>query len=69
MSARMAVRAGWPGEQILGGAAKNRLNVLLARLRSMGLRDVVVTHENGYMLDPSLPLRVVSDVDERRATA
>jgi hypothetical protein len=48
--------AGWPGERILPDAATNRLYVAIATLRKLGLRDVLVRFDEGYRLDPGVPL-------------
>jgi hypothetical protein len=53
------VRAGWPGEKILAEAAQNRFHVALTTLRKLGLRDVLVTADGGYLLDPAVPLALV----------
>lgn len=53
------VRAGWPDEAILPSAAKNRLHVTIARLRRAGLEGVLLHDEDGYMLDPTVPARLV----------
>lgn len=47
------IAAGWPGERILPGAARNRLGVALARLRKLGLRDQIQKTKAGWRLDPS----------------
>ncbi|WP_394829640.1 ATP-binding protein [Pendulispora albinea] len=44
--------AGWPGERVVPSAAKNRLHVSLTRLRKLGLRDLILRREDGYLLDP-----------------
>ena len=49
--------AGWPGERIASGSVRNRVHVNLARLRSMGLKRVLVRTDSGYHLDPSVPIR------------
>lgn len=46
--------AGWPGEQISPGSAANRVYATLARLRTLGLRDVVVRRHRGWMIDPEV---------------
>jgi tetratricopeptide (TPR) repeat protein len=48
--------SGWPGEKMLPKAASNRVYVALSQLRDLGLRDVLQTHRDGYLLDPSLPI-------------
>lgn len=50
--AEQLIAAGWPGEQILPAAAKNRLGVALARLRKLGLRDQLQRTAAGWRLDP-----------------
>lgn len=51
--------ATWPDEQILPTAAKNRVRVAIAQLRSLGLREVLETVGEGYRLDPGRPSLVV----------
>ncbi len=43
--------AGWPGEKLHPDAASKRLRVAVATLRSFGLRDVLRTRDDGYVLD------------------
>lgn len=43
--------AGWPGERLHPDAASKRLRVAIATLRSFGLRDVLRTRDDGYVLD------------------
>lgn len=54
LDADALIAAGWPGERILPGAAKNRLHVTLHRLRDLGLREGLVLVEDGWMLAPEL---------------
>ena len=54
----MLVRAGWPDEAILAGAAKNRLHVTIARLRKSGLEGTLVRRDDGYLLDPERVMRI-----------
>jgi hypothetical protein len=58
------VRSGWPGEKLPRAAAKNRLKNAIAQLRESGLRRVLLTRTDGYLLDPSLP--IVRERDQRR---
>jgi hypothetical protein len=46
----------WPGERIHPEAALNRLYVAIATLRRLGIRDVLVSRDAGYMLDPGVAL-------------
>ncbi len=57
LSRAALVEAGWPGEKILERAARQRLYVLINSLRKLGL-DALETTDEGYRLDPCVPLRV-----------
>jgi predicted ATPase len=46
------VAAGWPGTRLLPDAAVNRLYVTVATLRKMGLRGLLLSNDDGYLLDP-----------------
>ena len=50
------VKALWPGENIMPDAIANRLYVLISSARKLGLRDSLAKDQNGYRLDPALPL-------------
>lgn len=62
LSWRELVDAGWPEEKISPEAARNRLQVGLATLRTMGLRDHVERDGQGYRLGAVTLVR--SDLDE-----
>ncbi len=47
------VSAGWPGERVLVDAAATRVRVAIATLRQLGLRSVLLTRDDGYVLDAS----------------
>ena len=49
--------AGWPGETIHPDSMRNRVHVNLAKLRHLGLRELLLRDEVGYRLDPSVPIR------------
>ncbi|MCB9597989.1 MAG: tetratricopeptide repeat protein [Sandaracinaceae bacterium] len=57
LSREAMVEAGWPGERILEKAARQRLYVLVNTLRKLGL-DALETTEEGWRLDPRVPLCV-----------
>lgn len=57
VSWRDLVAAGWPDERISADAARNRLQVALATLRAMGLRDHVERDGSGYRLTAGAVLR------------
>lgn len=46
--------AGWPDERILVEAAATRVRVGVATLRKLGLRDLIVTRDDGYLLEPTV---------------
>ena len=56
------LEAAWPGERILAEAAASRVYVAIATLRRMGLRDVLVHSEKGYLLHASVPALVAADI-------
>ena len=47
--------AAWPGERVLPEAAAHRVRVAVSTLRKLGLRDVLRTSEEGYLLAPETP--------------
>lgn len=49
-------RAGWPGARIAPSSAARRTYVALGRLRDAGLRGLIVTHADGDLLDPAVPV-------------
>ena len=51
--------AGWPEERIREEAAFGRVRNAVAQLRRLGLGDALLTRDDGYLLDPSVPLRFV----------
>ncbi|HEY2365569.1 MAG TPA: hypothetical protein VGH87_04245, partial [Polyangiaceae bacterium] len=53
------VAAGWPGERVLALSAATRVRVAIATLRQLGLRSLLLTRDDGYVLDASAPLEVV----------
>jgi tetratricopeptide (TPR) repeat protein len=66
LSADALVAAGWPGERLSPESAKNRLHVALAKLRKLGLRDVLLRYVDGYALSPGLVvLRLQSESENK----
>jgi hypothetical protein len=53
------LRAGWPGERVLSDAGFARVRNALFQLRKLGVQRVLVTGNNGYFLDPNIPVRIV----------
>jgi hypothetical protein len=50
------VEAGWPGERLHPQSGAQRAYVAIAALRKMGLRDLLLTEGDGYLLAPSMRL-------------
>jgi len=46
--------AAWPGERVLPEAAAHRVRVAISTLRKLGLRDLLRTSEEGYLLAPEI---------------
>ena len=51
--------ATWPEQRFEGSAGSNRVYVALAALRKLGLRDIVVRTDGGYMIDPNAQVQIV----------
>ena len=51
--------AAWPEDRFVGTAGANRVYVALATLRKLGLRDIVVRTDGGYMIAPDAPLQII----------
>ena len=60
IAANDLIAAGWPGQTVIPTAAQNRLHVAVNALRKLGLRDLIVTRDEGYLLTPSVSLRWVA---------
>jgi predicted ATPase len=54
---------GWPGDPSTGDVAYKRVHTAVWTLRRLGLRDLIVTTDDGYYLDPSAPLDVAADAN------
>jgi predicted ATPase len=46
--------AGWPGERITQSAAFRRVYTAIGTLRDLGLRDVLIRRDDGYLLSPKI---------------
>lgn len=58
MDREAVLAAGWPGETLVPRAAASRVYVAIRTLRALGLESVLVTREGGYLLLPSVALRL-----------
>ncbi len=50
------IAEGWPDEKMLAAAADKRLRTAIWTLRKAGLDDVLCTQDDGYLLDPKIPV-------------
>lgn len=51
-------QAGWPDEKISLDAANKRVYAAIGTLRRLGFSDVLLTVDEGYLLDPSLDIEL-----------
>jgi predicted ATPase len=51
------LEAGWPGQRVVPEAALQRVYTAVWTLRKMGLDQVLISRDDGYLLDPALPIR------------
>jgi tetratricopeptide (TPR) repeat protein len=56
------LEAGWPGERVLPDAGASRVYVALGTLRKLGLREVILSRDGGYLLDPRVPVLRVPEL-------
>lgn len=61
MSSSELFEVGWPGEQIRRSAAGNRVRVAISTLRKMGLRDHLISRDDGWLLSPELEIEIVAN--------
>lgn len=47
--------SGWPGERASVEAAQNRVYVAVSRLRKLGLQGLLLSRDDGFLLDPCVP--------------
>ncbi len=50
------IAAGWPGEKMSHDAADKRLRTAVWTLRKLGFESALLTRDEGYMIDPFLPV-------------
>ena len=49
------IGAGWPNERMSADAARKRLRTVIWTLRKLGLEPLLLTRDDGYLLDPLVP--------------
>ncbi len=52
------VSLGWPDERMGPASARRRLQVMMSRMRELGLREVIQTTDDGYRIDPDCVVRL-----------
>ena len=52
------VELGWPDERMGPASARRRLQVMMSRMRELGLRDVIQTTDQGYRIAPECVVRL-----------
>lgn len=52
------LKSGWPDEKIAPEAGKSRVYMALSTLRNLGLREILLRRDDGYLLDPSIEFLV-----------
>jgi hypothetical protein len=57
LSTERLVQAGWPGQRMAVESGANRVRVAMSTLRRMGLRELLVTRDDGYLLDPQITVK------------
>lgn len=63
LNATELIAAGWPGERIRPESAKNRLHVMLTRIRALGLREVIDGDDRGYFFSAEVSLAPASPAE------
>ena len=58
LSRAQLLKAGWPGERMMERAAHRRLEVMISRMRELGLRDLLETVDGHYALAASCRIDV-----------
>jgi predicted ATPase len=61
LSPESLVTAGWPGERVLPSAGRQRVRVAITTLRNSGLREVLLSRDGGYLLDPIARVELIAD--------
>jgi len=61
--------SGWPGERVLPKAGADRVYVAVRTLRRLGLDGVLLTRDDGYLIDPSVRVEWTEHAPRARAAA
>jgi hypothetical protein len=52
---------GWPNERVSPEIAANRVYTALWMLKKLGLQDILLSRDGGYLLDPDLAFAFAAD--------
>ena len=55
-SANALLEAGWPGDRVQHEPGMMRVYSVIRRLRALGLGDALLTRDDGYLIDPAVPI-------------
>jgi hypothetical protein len=58
---RALFEVGWPGERVSVEIAANRVYTALWMLKKLGLQDILLSRDGGYLLDPCLAISFSPD--------
>jgi transcriptional regulator of acetoin/glycerol metabolism len=61
MSIPSLLQAGWPDERVMEKAGANRVHVALTTLRKLGLREMLLRRDEGYLLDPDRGIKAAAE--------
>jgi hypothetical protein len=53
--------AGWPNERVGPEAGAKRVYTALWELRRLGLKELLQSRDDGYLLDPKIPIVLVAE--------
>lgn len=59
LTATVLIEHGWPGERMSADSGRNRLHVMLTRMRNLGLRGALEGDDSGYSFADSLDVELV----------
>jgi predicted ATPase len=61
VSSQTLLAVGWPGEIVDRQSGANRVYNALASLRKFGLRTLLLSRDDGYLIDPTVDIRIVPE--------
>lgn len=66
-SATALLEAGWPGDRVHHEPGMMRVYSVIRRLRALGLGDALLTRDDGYLIDPAVPIERCAAMRSRDA--